>query len=71
MILISGYSAADTARRCAQLGAVAFLQKPFEISALHAELRKHLGERSRARDGRPRTRPPAGISPPAGASQAD
>ncbi|MBX3736444.1 MAG: CHASE domain-containing protein [Candidatus Didemnitutus sp.] len=42
VILISGYSAIDTAKRCAQLGAVAFLQKPFEISALLAELKKHL-----------------------------
>ncbi|MBI2513762.1 MAG: CHASE domain-containing protein [Opitutae bacterium] len=42
VILISGYSAADTAKRCAQLGAVAFLQKPFEIAELMAELRKHL-----------------------------
>ncbi|HLP24129.1 MAG TPA: response regulator, partial [Acidobacteriota bacterium] len=42
VILISGYSAADTARRCAQLGAVAFLQKPFEIAALLGELKKHL-----------------------------
>jgi two-component system cell cycle sensor histidine kinase/response regulator CckA len=44
VILISGYSAADTARRCAQLGAVAFLQKPFEIGALLGELQKHLGK---------------------------
>jgi len=43
VILISGYSAIDTAKRCSQLGAVAFLQKPFEISALLAELKKHLG----------------------------
>lgn len=44
VILISGYSAADTARRCAQLGAVAFLQKPFEITVLLGELKKHLAE---------------------------
>jgi signal transduction histidine kinase/CheY-like chemotaxis protein len=44
VILISGYSAVDTAKRCAQLGAVAFLQKPFEIAALLGELKKHLTE---------------------------
>jgi signal transduction histidine kinase/CHASE1-domain containing sensor protein len=42
VILISGYSAGDTAKRCTQLGAVAFLQKPFEIVVLLGEIKKHL-----------------------------
>lgn len=42
VILMSGYSANEAARRCQQLGAVAFLQKPFELAVLIAELKKHL-----------------------------
>jgi two-component system cell cycle sensor histidine kinase/response regulator CckA len=36
VILMSGYSETDTMQRCADLGVVRFIQKPFEIEALLA-----------------------------------
>jgi len=42
VIIYSGYSAPITAQRCAQLGAVAFLSKPFEVAVLLNEIRRHL-----------------------------
>lgn len=46
VIIYSGYSASATAQRCAQLGAVAFLPKPFEVHALLNEVRRHLPGRN-------------------------
>jgi two-component system cell cycle sensor histidine kinase/response regulator CckA len=42
VILMSGYSANEATRRCQQLGAVAFVQKPFEIAALLKLIGTHL-----------------------------
>ena len=42
VILMSGYSENDATRRCAQLGAVAFVHKPFELEQLLAVIRPHV-----------------------------
>jgi CheY-like chemotaxis protein len=43
VVLMSGYSANEATRRCQTLGAVAFVQKPFELAALVRLLGTHLG----------------------------
>ncbi len=43
VILMSGYSENDATRRCMELGAVAFVQKPFELDRLLQLIAKHLG----------------------------
>ncbi|MBA3849324.1 MAG: hypothetical protein C0502_04935 [Opitutus sp.] len=45
VILMSGYSASEATRRCQSLGAVAFVQKPFEFAALISLIGSHLGPR--------------------------
>ncbi|MBA4135708.1 MAG: hypothetical protein C0518_00165 [Opitutus sp.] len=42
VILMSGYSANEATRRCQQLGAVAFVQKPFELASLLKLIGEHL-----------------------------
>ncbi len=42
VILMSGYSENDATRRCLELGAVAFLPKPFELAALLHLIAAHL-----------------------------
>jgi CheY-like chemotaxis protein len=42
VILMSGYSENDATRRCLELGAVAFLPKPFELAALLHLVATHL-----------------------------
>ena len=42
VIVMSGYSEKETAQRCAQLGAVDFLPKPFELEVLLAKVQAHL-----------------------------
>ena len=43
VIVMSGYSEDETMQRCAELGAVAFLRKPFELPTVIAKVREHLG----------------------------
>ena len=42
VVVMSGYSEEETMRRCAELGAVDFLRKPFELQAIVDKVRKHL-----------------------------
>jgi PAS domain S-box-containing protein len=43
VILMSGYSANEATRRCQALGAVAFVQKPFELASVVRLIGNHLG----------------------------
>jgi CheY-like chemotaxis protein len=43
VVVMSGYSEQETMRRCAELGAVGFLRKPFELATIIAKMREHLG----------------------------
>jgi CheY-like chemotaxis protein len=42
VILMSGYSETEAMQRCADLGVVRFIQKPFEIDTLLAATRSFL-----------------------------
>ncbi|MBA3849322.1 MAG: hypothetical protein C0502_04925 [Opitutus sp.] len=42
VILLSGYSANESTERCLQLGAAAFLQKPYELAQISRTLAAHL-----------------------------
>jgi two-component system, cell cycle sensor histidine kinase and response regulator CckA len=43
VVVMSGYSEGETMQRCASLGVAGFLPKPFDVAALTARLRPHLG----------------------------
>lgn len=43
-IVMSGYSEGETMKRCAALGVVGYLPKPFDVSALRRKLGPHLGQ---------------------------
>jgi PAS domain S-box-containing protein len=42
ILVMSGYSEEETMQRCAALGAVGFLRKPFEVQAVVAKLQTHI-----------------------------
>lgn len=46
IVVISGYSAAETLQECEALGVRDFLTKPFELSFISSVIRKLLGEPS-------------------------
>ncbi|MEO6992373.1 MAG: response regulator, partial [Lacunisphaera sp.] len=43
IVIMSGYGEEETMKRCAELGAVGFISKPFELHAVIAKLRSLLG----------------------------
>jgi two-component system cell cycle sensor histidine kinase/response regulator CckA len=43
VIIMSGYSEGETMQRCAALGVVDYLPKPFDVSVLKRKLQPHLG----------------------------
>jgi PAS domain S-box-containing protein len=47
VVVMSGYSEAETTRRCASLGVSAYLPKPFELADLVARMRTHLDPTAR------------------------